>query len=93
MENIGQPSQYIFRLGVVTYELHPANLDGVTCSWYGAASVDLHYYSSRILHCDNTNKTVASVGASPAKVVVASVAIPKSVYLRIAGNRREMVRD
>ena len=87
---------------MASHELHPANFEGLSCSWYGVAATageiivptdELNgglTHPKRVFHCSDGNKTVSS--ASPAKTVVASVAVPRSVYQRIAGARRDMVR-
>ena len=77
------------KMAVEAYDIRPVNFEGVTCSWYesslssssssGASAFHLFSRNKRIFHCaDSTNNK--TVPPSKDKVILASVALPKSIY-------------
>ena len=76
------------KMAVEAYDIRPVNFEGVTCSWYesspsssasSASAFHLFSRNKRIFHCaDSTNNK--TVPPSKGKVILASVALPKSIY-------------
>jgi G protein-coupled receptor 125 len=78
------------KLAVEAYDIRPVNFDGVTCTWYESLSTAYQRFSpKRVFHCAETNKTLPTRG----KVVLASVALPKSIYGQIMSVHQQYEDD
>ncbi|TRY63453.1 hypothetical protein TCAL_01835 [Tigriopus californicus] len=76
-------THYTRDLAIETYSIKVKTFDGVTCTWYNSNGDNGNYprlSPGKVFHCSQVNKTVPSMG----KVILASVAIPKSIYQQIA---------
>ena len=76
-------------MAVEAYDIRPVNFEGVTCSWYESSSAasssassayQLFSRNKRVFHCADSTGNKTQLPPSKGKVILASVALPKSIY-------------